>query len=174
MLKYPNFNKALKDYGDAIVNEARKNLAGRLPKEEVKAEWDKVGNRWVAKKIRKRSVKKKTNTSGKLSRSIKYDVKSDNTKVTISMLGYGETVDQGRKPGGRGVPERTLKIWIKKKGKDEDLYFQINRKIKKFGIKPTDFFKKAFDAESKNVATKIYSGLEQDFDDFFDSIFKNN
>lgn len=76
--------------------------------------------------------------------------------LQIFMEDYGQWVQSGRLPGKKGVPINSLISWIKsrkikgrdKKGryiKDISFAFAIQKNIKKFGIRPSNFFDKALD-----------------------------
>ena len=104
-----------------------------------------------------------TDNSGALRNSIEgnYSVGPNSFESSISMLGYGVYVDEGRRPGKWAPPEvirewvRTKPIRVRNVGTGSfakpteqarnSLAFLINRKIKEKGIKPTRFFTEPFE-----------------------------
>lgn len=87
--------------------------------------------------------------SGSLKNSIKVVPTQDG--LNIEMNNYGQWVQSGRLAGKRGVPISAIVKWIKdrklkgrdKKGryiKDVSFAFAIQTNIKKFGIRPSNWF----------------------------------
>jgi hypothetical protein len=87
--------------------------------------------------------------SGKLQDSISAEVSSN--AIGIKMENYGQFVQSGRKKGEKGVPISALVKWIKDRNirskdlTDRQLAFAIQRNIKKFGIRPSNWFDVAID-----------------------------
>ena len=139
--------EALKLYGQLIVQEAQKNLAEKMKK----------GNSFGV-----------TNNTGNLSRSLK--VLDTPCGISISMLDYGQAVDEGRRPG-KGIPPVILEKWVEQKLRaDEDpdsVAYMINRKIKRFGIKPTNFLGNAFATVDKMEIPEVHDAL---FEDLMESL----
>lgn len=127
-MEFVNTNNAVLKYGLLVVEQAKKNLMNPIRKG-------------------RRNVTSPTNDTGTLSNSLA--VKQTPTGITITMIGYGEQVEEGRRPG-KGVPPAELLGWVNRKVKpDEDpktVSFLINRSIKLFGIEPTHFLEDAFEA----------------------------
>jgi len=98
-------------------------------------------------------------SSGSLRNSIKVSAKDDT--LQIQMNAYGQWVQSGRAPGKPGVPISAIISWIKarklkgrdKKGrfiKDVSFAFGIQKNIKKFGIRPSNWFDVAIDEMLEN------------------------
>ena len=87
--------------------------------------------------------------SGKLQDSISATTSQD--AISIKMENYGQWVQSGRRKGEKGVPISALLRWIKdrriksKDLTDRQLAFAIQRNIKKFGIRPSNWFDVAID-----------------------------
>jgi hypothetical protein len=87
--------------------------------------------------------------SGKLRDSISAEVSKD--AIGLKMESYGQYVQSGRKKNARGVPVDALIEWIKDRRiksrdlTDRQLAFAIQRNIKKFGIRPSNWFDEAID-----------------------------
>jgi hypothetical protein len=91
--------------------------------------------------------------SGKLKDSISVEVKKVNENETIIQVlseQYAQWVQSGRLPGKKGVPIEALEKWIKSRGlqgrdkkgkfiKRRSFAFAIQKNIKKFGIRPSNF-----------------------------------
>lgn len=87
--------------------------------------------------------------SGKLRNSVSATTSKD--AIQITMEGYGQYVQSGRSKGIKGVPISALLQWIKERNissrdlTDRQLAFAIQRNIKKFGIRPSNWFDVAID-----------------------------
>jgi hypothetical protein len=87
--------------------------------------------------------------SGKLYNSI--EATTSNDAIQIKMEDYGIFVQGGRKRGDKGVPISALLDWIKRRNiksrdlTDRQLAFAIQSNIKKFGIRPSNWFDVAID-----------------------------
>lgn len=78
------------------------------------------------------------------------------TKIEVYMAEYWQWVQSGRLPGKKGVPLGSIEKWIAErglKGRDKkgrfttnrSFAFAIQKNIKKFGIRPSNFLDVAFD-----------------------------
>lgn len=96
--------------------------------------------------------------SGKLKNSIKVQVNESQEQTTIQVIAedYFQWVQSGRLPGKKGVPIESIEQWIRerklkgrdKKGKfikNRNFAFAIQKNIKKFGIRPSNFLDVAVD-----------------------------
>ena len=110
--KFPTVKKLLKEYGKSVISEAKTRLRND----------GKVA-------------------SGKLLRSLRYEVQETVDEVTLelSMEEYGEYVDQGREPG-KQPPLKKIEKWCKLRGIPKKAAFPIARSIGKYGISPTYFW----------------------------------
>jgi hypothetical protein len=91
--------------------------------------------------------------SGKLRNSISVvskKVNEDETIIQVLSEEYAQWVQSGRLPGKKGVPVDALEKWIKDRGltgrdkrgrfiKRRSFAFAIQKNIKKFGIRPSNF-----------------------------------
>jgi len=98
-------------------------------------------------------------STGSLRNSIKVSAKDDS--IQIEMNAYGQWVQSGRAPGKKGIPISAIISWIKarklkgrdKKGrfiKDVSFAFGIQNNIKKFGIRPSNWYDIAIDEMFNN------------------------
>ena len=119
--------------GDIIVDNFKKAL------EEKRYKFGNPNSKGIADKV----------ASGKLRNSI--EAKTSNDSIQIKMEDYGIFVQSGRKKGDKGVPISALLDWIKQRGirsrdlTDRQLAFAIQSNIKKFGIRPSNWFDVAID-----------------------------
>jgi hypothetical protein len=87
--------------------------------------------------------------SGKLRDSVTA-VTSKNA-IELQMEGYGQYVQSGRQRNIKGVPIDALLEWMRERNiksrdlTDRQLAFAIQRNIKKFGIRPSNWFDNAID-----------------------------
>lgn len=130
---------------------------------------------------------RKIRNTGRLAKSIGIEVamfKNGNFSLAFEMEDYGENVDAGRKPG-KGIPVKELLSWIKSKpirlrdletgkflkttkSRLNGLAFVINRKIKKEGIKATNFFTDPLEKEFKKLPDEIAKKFSLDLDTFIE------
>ena len=130
-----NLNNAKVKILNSIVNAAKKNLDTPQDRQSVSASWKKTGGDWKPINASKSTKKRKISNTGSLSSSIKYKI--ENNKLIIETLGYGKYIDLGRKKGEE-PPTTDIKKWATQKG-IKDATFQIQRKLKFFGMPPTYF-----------------------------------
>ena len=109
--------------------------------------------------------------SGSLKNSIEVTAqeKGGVSYLQMSMNDYGQWVQSGRLPGKKGVPIDAIEKWIRSrglKGRDKkgrfitnrSFAFGIQKNIKKFGIRPSDWYDVAI--ESILEDTEIINLLE--------------
>ena len=154
----------LQDFADNVVRLTKINL----------------GKTYTAKRANGKTYQKRIDRSGNLRRSVDSDIKLRDedgrfTKgfVVFEMLEYGVWVDQGRKPG-KGIPLAPLIKWIKQKplklrdketgsfieqtdSKIKGLAYVISINVKRNGIKPTNFFKDAYESQEE----KFYAQMQE-------------
>ena len=111
----------------------------------------RFGNK-LQEDLRQSLDNKKKTTSGDLRQSINFNVKITGSIYTfaLTMSDYWQWVDEGRAAGKR-PPIEPIRKWVSEKAafggldvKKKDVNsvaFLIARKIGKFGIKPSNFFK---------------------------------
>lgn len=98
-------------------------------------------------------------------------------EIVGQMLYYGKFVDQGRRPGAKGVPIDALISFIRRRKisipgqKERQTAFMIQRSIKKKGIKPTHFITKTISDNEKNIEQYITEALGSLVDVRLDHIF---
>jgi hypothetical protein len=127
-----------------------------------------------------RDMKKKT---GNLYNSIKVSFDPEKDQIRVVMLDYWKNVNDGRKPG-KYVPIKPLMDWIKVKGMNRDpkgrfkkfnvksTAFAISSSIKKFGIRPTNFYDNAFDVLLEAFEEDAVKALGIDMTNFFAKIIE--
>lgn len=164
-------------FGSRVVDLARINL----------------GRSYTARRSNGKSYRKRIDSSGQLRNSLGYDVLTRgedgrfiSARLEFDMLEYGRYVDAGRRPG-KGVPfnksnptASPLGKWIKKKpirirdletgsfvkatdSRINSLIYLINRKIKKHGIKPTNFISEPLEDEFPKFAQSLAEALGDDY-----------
>jgi len=123
--------------------------------------------------------------SGDLYDSIRYEIKENNLKWTISfhMLDYGKFVDRGvngydrnrgseygfkskdgKGTGGKSEFITSLQKWCKIRGLPVGMAFPIRKNIWKFGIAPTQFFTIPFKRRAKQFEKGIEKAMVMDLD----------
>lgn len=160
----------LDKFGSRVVDLARINL----------------GAYYTAKNSKGKSYRKRIDASGRLRKSLRYDLKTRGEdgrfisgRIEFSMLEYGKWVDSGRRKG-KGIPLDPLIKWIKKKplrirdletgsfvratdSKIKSLAFLISRNAKKHGIKPTNFISEPIEDEYPKFAKQLVDALGDDY-----------
>ena len=114
--------------------------------------------------------------SGKLQNSI--SAVSNRDSISISMEDYGQYVQTGRRRGAKGVPISALLDWIRERNikprdmTERQLAFAIQRNIKKFGIRPSNWFDNAIDKlfDDPKLLDLISDSVEEEFEKIIDSI----
>ncbi len=114
--------------------------------------------------------------SGKLQNSI--SAVSNRDSISISMEDYGQYVQSGRRRGAKGVPISALLDWIRERNikprdmTERQLAFAIQRNIKKFGIRPSNWFDNAIDKlfDDPKLLDLISDNVEEEFEKIIDSI----
>lgn len=132
----------------------------------------------------------KINDTGELARSLKSIHKKLDSGFSYNIQGlhYGEAVDKGRK-SGRPPSTTTLMLWIKgkpirlkdvsgkfantkdKQYRIKQLAFAIQKKIRREGIRPTNFIDDAIEIAMQKIAS-IAEPIEKDINLNLDEIFK--
>ena len=156
-MEWKNLNKALAKYGSKTTQLAKLELGTYKNRPVRRTTWNGMTPESSKVSFRKRRAV----ASGKLQKSIKYEVKTPAEGapfVEFSFEDYGKFVEQGRK-AGKGVPPAALRKWITQdrkmryfnrktnqfermtESKLNGMMFTINRSIKAFGITPNPFMK---------------------------------
>ena len=150
-------DKALLTYAEDVIAEAKKQLRKTRTREGKEATW-KNGRPTSARTTRHTG---RISNTGSLSNSMKARVSGRNSSQ-ISMLAYGQAINDGRRKG-KGVPAHALRSWIRRKVRSEvdekSLSFLINRKIKFFGIEPTHFLDDSFEIVDSRNNDYIYDAM---------------
>jgi len=124
--------------------------------------------------------------SGKLRDSISVNVVKVNENETIIQVlsaEYAQWVQSGRLPGKKGVPVDALEKWIKDRGltgrdkkgrfiKRRSFAFAIQKNIKKFGIRPSNFLDVALEmiADDPKIMDLIEEGSFEELLDLIQGI----
>ncbi|QLG46048.1 hypothetical protein [Costertonia aggregata] len=152
----------------------------------------------VVKASRNELKSQKKNTSGKLSKSIDFDLQvfKNSFGLSFEMEDYGQFQNSGVSGflkkydtpfsyTDKYPPGKKLDKWIVKKGiapKDKkgrfisrkSLQFLISRKIFFYGIKPSLFFTKPFEKAFKNLPNEVIEAFALDTENFLKSTLKND
>lgn len=161
-MKWNNVRQVLALIADDTIRLVQKRYKEPRPVQGVRATWKKgkpSGWRYVSLK-----PQPKDNT-GRLSSSLNYQIEERDGSVVLEVRGadYLEYVEKGRYPymqnigGGKGIPPAKLDKWIGQRDlKPRDakgrfiaksdknmraMSFMINRKIKWFGIAPSNIIR---------------------------------
>lgn len=110
--------------------------------------------------------------SGSLYNSVEVVVKNteEGGVLSVMMNEYAQWVQSGRLPGKKGVPIDAIEKWIKSRGlkgrdkkgrfiKTRSFAFGIQTNIKKFGIRPSNWYDVAIDSVLED--TEIINLLEE-------------
>ena len=161
---WSNIAKAQDRFGKKVIKDSRQNLS-------IKRKRKSGSGRTITSSI---------NSTGTLTKSMRY--KRKNLNITFSMADYGYYVDQGRKPG-TFPPVSAIRKWIKDKPvkpRDErgrfvrqtqstmnSLAFLLGRSIKRFGIKKTRFFSEPFEQHFRKLDEEVGMAILDDLDILF-------
>ena len=116
--------------------------------------------------------------SGNLKNSVQVSVQPKNNNIEVLkviMADYAEYVQQGRRPGKKNVPIKSLLDWIKErnlKGRNKkgrfisnlSFAFAIQKNINKFGIRPSNFIDFSIDKllSDTRISTLIEDAAYED------------
>jgi hypothetical protein len=116
--------------------------------------------------------------SGNLKNSVQVNVQPKNNNIVVLkviMADYAEYVQQGRRPGKKNVPIKSLLDWIKErnlKGRNKkgrfisnlSFAFAIQKNINKFGIRPSNFIDFSIDKllSDTRISTLIEDAAYED------------
>lgn len=160
-------NIAMNTFGDAVIKRARKNLN--------------------TKGFGGQKASRKKNASGRLSKSLDYDVKSTKTGLVLEFEGvdYARFVEEGRKKG-KMPPSGVIDKWFVQKNlkgardskgkfiKRKSSVFAIRKHIKENDIKPVPFMGEALDKEFKDLGDDLQTALVTDLEDIIFNNFQKN
>ena len=107
--------------------------------------------------------------TGRLIESIGYMVGGDKSSQFVELIAedYLYFVDQGRKPGNKGIPLSELKKWMSIRGIEDKYSYAINNNIKKYGIKGIHFLDNLLiqlEADFEKEANKFSEQFENELD----------
>ncbi|MEE1069825.1 MAG: hypothetical protein U0K81_05050 [Paludibacteraceae bacterium] len=121
------------------------------------------------------------NASGKLSKSLKYEIKSGASflAVDVSLLHYWKYVEYGRRAGGKMPPISAIERWIRVRkivpyannGRVptiKQLAYLIAHKIAVEGIKPRSIFANSLDEAVAEFERAIEEAITQDIEEVVD------
>lgn len=147
---------------------------------ELKKAIDKLGKEYISE-LSKQLIKADKVASGKLLRSLKYEVVEvlNNLMVRVKSEAYLSIVDKGRRPG-KMPPISPIKKWIQirrikpdKKMSDNQLAFAIAKSIAKKGIKPTGVLDKTIKQILKNKTDILSKAALKDVERELSKILHN-
>ena len=131
---------------------------------------------------------RKKDASGKLSRSLGFNIDKTNTGFVIdftSKVNYARFVEEGRKKG-KMPPAGVISKWFIQKGlkgsrdaqgrfvKRKSAIFAIRKHIKENNIKPVPFFSEAMDEAYDKNKEAIADAIALDFEDLIFNNFQKN
>jgi hypothetical protein len=123
--------------------------------------------------------------SGRLRDSIKVQTMQEGDQTVIQVISeqYAQWVQSGRLPGKKGVPIDALEKWIKDRGllgrdkkgrfiKRRSFAFAIQKNIKKFGIRPSNFLDVVLDtlADDPRIIEALENGAYEELIDLIQGI----
>lgn len=164
-----------------VIRLAKINLGATRTKYRIKAKWKKLGPKaWQPISVQRIPFKARISNSGRLASSMGANlvVRKGSYEIQFySTTGYGNIVNEGRKPG-KYAPVDRIKKWTESKPvrvRDESgafvtatessrgsQNFLINRKIKHFGIEPTHFFDEALEQSSRKYEERFLESVAID------------
>jgi hypothetical protein len=181
--KFPKLEEVLTEMGEWVVKKAKQNLGAKQARKNVRATWANGRPKGFEFKTSRRDL----NASGALQKSLGYDLKENEQSIVVKYRGlaYGFYLDKGRYPfmkgiaQGKGIPPSKMKSWIdtrriqprdlttgqfleKTPSNMRSMAFLMNRKIKWFGIEPTNFFSGPEEEAREKYEQKIIDAFEQD------------
>lgn len=140
----------------------------------------------VVDEIKNRLVGAGKKATGKLIKSIRFEVKKE-LDITFKMADYGQYVDKG--VSGAGIPDgfkgklkpvvtsgkfkfrnkmppdnKSMRDWMKIKGIPKKASFPVRRSIWIFGISPTNFFTIPTTRRQKQFNKGVEENMAKDFD----------
>jgi hypothetical protein len=148
----------------------------------LKKALDEVGKDLV-KTMVKKLIEADKKATGNLIRSVDYKVVETANGVIVQLLSedYLTNVDEGRRPGAKQPPTKSLDRWVVAKGiaprddkgkfiSRQSLKFLIARSIGKKGIKPTNVIKKTINEVYTNKQKLIEKAAIEDINALIDKI----
>lgn len=117
----------------------------------------------------KELVNKNKVASGKLVKSINYEIKEN--ELLFLANEYIKYVDGGRKPG-KYAPINDIKSWCRFKGIDEKFAWAINKSIFKSGIRPTGVLTKSMSIFEKRNNKLIENKLTDLYERLIEEVLK--
>ena len=148
----------------------------------LKKALDEVGKDLV-KTMVKKLIEADKKATGNLIRSVDYKVVETANGVIVQLLSedYLTNVDEGRRPGAKQPPTKSLDRWVVAKGiaprddkgkfiSRQSLKFLIARSIGKKGIKPTNVIKNTINEVYTNKQKLIEKAAIEDLNALIDKI----
>jgi hypothetical protein len=148
----------------------------------LKKALDEVGKDLV-KTMVKKLIEADKKATGNLIRSVDYKVVETANGVIVQLLSedYLTNVDEGRRPGAKQPPTKSLDRWVVAKGiaprddkgkfiSRQSLKFLIARSIGKKGIKPTNVIKNTINEVYTNKQKLIEKAAIEDINALIDKI----
>lgn len=114
-------------------------------------------------------VKRKKVASGKLVKSISYEIKD--SEMLFLAEKYIEYVDAGRRPG-KYAPIDEIKVWCSIKGIPGDAAWAINRSIFRRGIRPTNVLNKSMSIFEKRNNKLVEGDLADLYEQLIEEMLK--
>jgi hypothetical protein len=185
---FPELYNVLEEMGYSIIDNAEANLKKKKKRKYVRAKWE--DGKPIEPEIRYSKPRASYNTGETIDGlGVKLIPKGGSFIIHITDAnGHAESVDKGRRPfvknfeeGNKGIPPAKMNSWIKSRGiKPRDLKtgqfipidekgtqirrmaFLMNRKIKWFGIEPTNFLTDARRDTEDEYQDRLIEAYEED------------
>jgi hypothetical protein len=188
---WSNLIEVLKKIGEETIRVAKLELVVARKRKKVRAKWDGKTGALKDYTISETKATRRSVATGKLKDSMRYTWAVQQGVPTINIRGeeYAEYVNKGRFPyvlkadkSGKGIPPSAMKQWVEndKKLKPRDLKtgkvlpktpsrmksmaFLMNRKIKYFGIQPTDFLTTARTRAEEKYQDELIAAYGKDLE----------
>ena len=166
-----NLEQILNDFGREVVRQAKLN----------------IGQTKTVKNWKGKNVKRRIDDTGKLRKSVNYQVKVHPKSFSffIEMEDYGVDIDQGKKAGGVPANINSLKKWIRHKParlrdikgqfiKMDDLRVtsfaeHIQYTHQKYGTAATNFLSEPFEKAFKDLPDELIEAFGLDIEAFLET-----
>jgi hypothetical protein len=190
-------DRVLDQLGEDWVNWMIRELTVTRTRTAIRAKWKKSGGNWQVAGYTRKKYKGKISKGGPSTKTLDYRIEenADGSK-SLYLLGeeYLRFVDEGRAPFGKpsqgfkGVPVKKMNRWVaNSKIKPQNtvkggfiannpknrraMAFMMNRKIKHFGIEPTNIISESRDKALELNQQMLIDAIGADVANYIDTNF---